>query len=348
MHRLITVLILIAGSSSLLFSQTLTGVVCDSTTKIPIAYAAVYLDGTAIHTTTNLKGEFVLNVGKRLNTNLIISHVAYEQKVITNPFSVSPNEIFLSEKEYLLPEVYVVADRFTKKQKLEIFKKYFLGEDRSAKQCKILNEDDIQFSYSQEDKTLLAFCPKPVQIINTYLGYSLEFNLIEFKVSFRDNTINSSSVARSLFLGTSLFVDLVPDSKRLKKRRDDTYKESINSFFKNLADGTLKESTWSVFNRSYEVEADRYFGVKDTLSMKLVSILPNTNINRFMYGINEPVAGSIAVLYNNKKQQSTIVFFTESLWVDEYGNISDLDKILYSGNFSRQRISKMLPLDFSL
>ncbi len=328
-----------------LSSQTLTGAVYDEKTKTPVSEATVYLDGTFVQAKTDSNGAFKLKVDKVLNTSLIITHLAYNTTVVPNPFSENPDKIYLTEKDFSLEEAVVVTDRFTREQKLKAFRDHFLGKDKTAKLCKILNEDDIRFSYSLKDKTLTASCHNPIRIENNYLGYSLEFNLMDFSVSYGDETLNTPK--RSLFLGTSLFTDIAPDDKKFEKRRADIYNESKNSFFKNLTDNMLERSKWRVLNKSDRVKADRYFGVKDTLSMKLLCILPGTDISQSMHGVDEPVVGNISVLYN-KNKESRVIFFVGSIWVDQYGNTSDVDKILYTGDFAEQRIAKMLPLDFTL
>jgi hypothetical protein len=122
--------------------------VLDAKTKKPVADAVAYLDGTSISTTTDAKGEFALNVGKRINTSLIISRVIYEVVAIPNPVDSIPDKLFLKEKDNLLPDAVVITDRFTREQKLHAFREYFLGNDKGVKHCKILNEDDIRLSYS--------------------------------------------------------------------------------------------------------------------------------------------------------------------------------------------------------
>lgn len=344
MVRFIFSLLFIFSSLSLT-AQTLTSVVLDAKTKKPVADAVVYLDGTAISTVTDAKGEFTLSLNKRLNTNLILSHLIYETIVIYNPFDSIPSKLFLKAKDNLLPDAVVTTDRFTREQKLHAFREYFLGNDKAAKQCKILNENDIQFSYNTDSKTLSARCNKPIEVVNGYLGYKLKFNLMEFSVSYYDISLNSKNVKLSLFYGTSLFEDVMPNEQKTAKRRVDTYNESTNHFFKQLISDSLHQAKYQIFNRATQVKPESYLSFKDTLSLKRLTVLPDTDIDKIVGGIKKPVSGKLSVLYR-KKIQSAIVFLANTFWIDQYGNISDVDKLMYSGHFGKQRISRMLPLDF--
>ena len=115
------------------FSQTLSGTVYDEVTKKPVADANVYLDGTSIHTTTNANGQFALDVGKIINTQLIISHIAYNLYSIADPFNKLPDKIYLKEKSNILDEAVVITDKFTRKEKLKDFREQFLGTNKPVK-----------------------------------------------------------------------------------------------------------------------------------------------------------------------------------------------------------------------
>ena len=65
-------------STFLSFSQSITGVVLDAQTRMPIESASVYFDNTTIGTSTNDKGEFEIEKGDHINATLVISFLGYE------------------------------------------------------------------------------------------------------------------------------------------------------------------------------------------------------------------------------------------------------------------------------
>ena len=324
-------------------AQTLSATVYDATTKQALADAHVYLDGTSIHTMTNSHGQFGLKVEKQINTSLVISHVAYELFVIAEPFKELPDKIYLKEKENVLNEA-VVFSTFTRKQMLTVFREQFLGQDKAGKGCSILNEDDIILSYDYENNILSASAKNPVIVENDYLAYTVSFNLITFYVAYKSKTLDSGWIKQTAYFGTSSFIDKMPDDRRMRNRRDEAYKHSSLSFFKNLSNNTLKESKWQLFNKGFQVDPLRYFAIKDTLSLKLLQIRPDSNINTFVPGYK--AAGKMSVLYN-KKLQSDIIFLQDSYLIDEYGNISDPHNLFFSGKLCEVRLGNMLPIDYA-
>jgi hypothetical protein len=341
--RLLILIICLPAVWSYGYTQTLSATVYDATTKQAIAGVNVYLDGTSIHTTTNAHGQFRLNVEKQINTSLIISHVAYDLVSIADPFTALPDKIYVKEKTNVLDEA-VVFSTFTRKQMLTVFREQFLGPDKAGKGCRILNEDDIILSYDYENNILSASAKNPVIVENDYLAYTVSFNLITFYVTYKSKTLDSDWIKQTAYFGTSSFIDKMPNDRRTRNRRDEAYKHSSISFFKNLSNNTLKESKWQLFHRGFQVDPIRYFTVKDTLSLKLLHIRPDSNINTFVPGYK--VAGKMSVLYN-KKLQSDIVFLQDSYFIDEYGNISDPQNIFFSGKLCEIRLGNMLPIEYA-
>ena len=135
---------------SLLYSlqaQTIEGVVYDTKTKETITGVAIYFDGTSIITTSDSDGKFRLSVESKINASLVFSHLSYELLTIERPFEHSENKFYLNEKVNTLNEVRVVADRYSRTEKMKAFKEQFLGKSEAGKSCVIINEDDIDLKY---------------------------------------------------------------------------------------------------------------------------------------------------------------------------------------------------------
>jgi hypothetical protein len=128
-------------------SQILRGNVYDAETKEAIVSATVYLNGTSYGAMTDGNGEFVLNVGKIINTELIVSLIGYKNTTVLNPFANMPTPIYLERNPRQLEDI-VIASPFSRKRMLAVFKKYFLGSDEFGKACEIISsEDEIKLSY---------------------------------------------------------------------------------------------------------------------------------------------------------------------------------------------------------
>ncbi|MDR1370649.1 MAG: carboxypeptidase-like regulatory domain-containing protein [Dysgonamonadaceae bacterium] len=344
MRTLIVFLFILFISSASLYSQAISGTVCEKRTNRSVPGVNVYLDGTSIHTTTDADGKFELRVKRFINTRLIISHVIYETVSIDEPFKNSSYTIFLKEKNLELNEIVIKGKMlFPRKQMLEVFKANFLGDTKEGRSCIISNEDDINLRYDATTFTLLASSENPLIIKNQYLGYEIRFQLLHFDAEYKAKTLDNNALISTVFYGTSSFVDLKPDNAAINKRRQDTYKRSTPYFMKNLADGTCDKSGHKIYKKGFAANPDDVFSIQDTLSGKMIRLAED--LEKSVYD-NKPVYGKIAFLYN--KNQSGITFLTDSFFVDQYGNTSDVDKIMYSGYVSEQRLGNMLPLNYEL
>jgi len=341
-------------------AQVISGVVCDETTKKPVADVQVYLDGTSINTITNTMGRFELRSRSVLNTKLVLHHLLYKTAIINNPFGRIPDTLFIQERLYDLPEFTVLADRFSRAQKMKAFREQFLGVTRAGKSCVIQNEDDIQLTVNMQTGRLLASSENPIVVVNDYLGYRVSFILVDFWVQYGLSfvSLNDDYVQSSFFAVVSYFEDLTPENRRIKRRRDNTFELSSNYFFKSFANDSLKENKFTLFNKQFPMDHRQYFSIKDTMMQKMICIIPETDINKnktFKSGtitiraINSgpELTGVVSVL-NRRKIQSDIYFMTDSFLVDRYGNIDTIDKISFSGQMGELRAGDMLPIDYEL
>ena len=366
-----------------LYAQTLTGRVYDNDTKQPISNVHVYLDGTAINTMTDKTGVFRLEVKQAINTKLVLRHLSYSTMIIENPFHNLPEQFFMKEQSNILNEVIVEAPRFSREQMLKAFREQFLGTSQAGKSCKIINEGDILLWYNTQTKTLSAYSAQPVEVINEFLGYKVLFTLVDFWVVYSHITLNTEAINQSYFAVLSSYTDVNQDNRRMKTRRDDTYERSSAFFFKNLTNKTLKEAGFSFYKNGFPADYNLCFSTEDTLAQKklqLISTLPaelniinsddhvgrtvvkyvdnnfvdqdgnlvtDPNLLDFSKQILESKIQSnrrFSVMF--RKKQSDIQFSTNSLLVDQYGNIDQIDKVFFSGLLGQNRAGDMLPLEY--
>jgi len=353
---------------------TISGVICDQDTKLPISNVHVYLDGTSIQTITNNSGRFELKPKSVINTKLVIHHLSYETYIIDRPFEGLPDTLYIQEQIQTLNEIIVSADRFSRRQKLKAFREQFLGLSRAGRSCTIINEDDIQISVNMLSQRLFAFSDKPIEVVNNYLGYKISFILVDFWIQYGSEIRNNEHFfnltndhMQDVFLSViSSFNDLAPDRNNIQQRRINVYEMSPNFFFKSLANDALTENKFTLYNRgvpgasrangfrvisfinAVQVDHRQYFAIQDTLTQKLIHIIPDTDIYKGIGSHSgQPLSGIISVLnQRNKTNPSDIYFTTDSFLVDRYGNTDQIDKIWFSGQMGTYRAGDMLPLDY--
>jgi len=352
--RIFIICIAIVLSCIQINAQTLTGVVYDKDTKESIPGVYVYFDGTQIVDVTDNSGKFTLSVRQMINTRLALRHVAYHTIIIENPFANIPDTIYMEERPNVLGEV-VVRPQFTRQQRLRAFREQFLGTTQAGRSCKILNEDDIQTWFNVATKTLFASSDKPIEVVNDYLGYRVLFDLVDFQVEYSNITLDRDKVIQSYFAVTSSFIDLRSDNRRIKRRRDEVYQNSSTFFFRNFVNNTLNESGFRIYKGGLPTDYRQHFAIEDTLSLKMIRLLPIDYQVHFRTDSVQTIRlmpedfcksqlSTFSVVYRRK--QSDIRFLTDALLVDQYGNIDQIDKILFLGVMGQNRAGDMLPIDY--
>jgi len=170
MRKLIFVLLFIFYNV-IAYNQIITGTVLDKETKRPIEFAYLYFSGTFAGTQSDINGKFELDVSKNTPSPLTISAIGYYSYILTDYLTGKHLLIFLEPKIYELKEVYIGARSLARKRKenLILFRNEFLGTTANARNCKILNENDITFNYDSDEDTLKVFASMPILIYNRAL-----------------------------------------------------------------------------------------------------------------------------------------------------------------------------------
>lgn len=324
-----------------LFSQNITGKV-SSASGTPLSGASVYLDGTTIGTSTNQEGEFSISSSTKFNTLLIIRLMGYQDVVIANPYEKNYWNIVLQVKENEIEQVVVADDGFTRKQKMQLFKEQFLGMNKEGKACKILNEDAIILEFDKKNNRLIAKSYEPISIQNDKLGYKIEFDLYDFYVQMNSRSIKSVDVAQSMFLGTSQFTDSATNEKQIQNR-DKAYFGSTMEFFKTLIHNSWSVKGFVLYEGSFAVNANEFFTVSNEDGMYKVQVKGSSAV---MKDAKVKLFKATFNLLYNKKRQSKIVFNTDVFYVDDFGNTSHRDQIIFGGDLGAQKVGNLLPLNF--
>lgn len=322
------------------FSQMIKGKVVDEN-NAPLAGANIYFDGTTISTIADDNGNFSLNYASKINSILAISYIGFQTEYITNVAVDKELLIKLIQANTTLKEITVRKDKFTRKQKLQLFREQFLGKTSNAKATKIENEDAIYFDYDSKTKTLKAYSDQPLLIKNVALGYKLRYELVNFEVVFFQETMKSSEVLRSYYAGLSRFEETTIDARTLKKRKK-AYQGSQLHFFRNLVNKNWNKDNFLLFKGRYQDNPYDYFNVFDEGDFKKVTI--ERQVKSFS---NKNIVAEFNLLFN-KKQQSRITFETETFYVDKFGNNSNIENIIFSGYLSELKVGDMLPINYGV
>lgn len=328
---------------NLSFSQVINGKIVDEN-NLALYGVSVYFDGTTIGTTTNSEGIFELQVQSIPTATLVISYLGYES-IYLNTFQ-APLHLKLKPNAIALKEVILEPVPFTRKEMLEIFREQFLGKTKGGKNCVILNEEVIQFSYESKTYKLTAFADEKLKIKNNYLGYLIDFELVDFYVLFTKRSVSSQYVKSSFYAGTTFYNDLSTAEQSYLKNRASSYTGSSMHFFKNLTTNTWGKKEFVLYEGSFPTNPELFFEVTDYQNVKKVTIKNQEKYTSSFNG-NNKFYKSFNLLFD-KKEQSKVTFRTPVFYVDAYGNHTNIDAIDFSGEISKKRFGDMLPTNFVL
>lgn len=212
----------------------------------------VYVDGSSISTYTDPEGKFSLEIPNG-NYNLVFRKANYKNQFIPVNSSKSGLRITLTEEAVALDEAVIVSmSEEDWKYYFEIFKQNFLGRNDAAEKCEILNPKAVKFRYDKENRKITATANVPIIITNPYLGYRLEYDLVEFFIDYQSNY--------NYMAGTVLFTELKGSNskqKRWNKNRQESYYGSVMHFMRALYKQELKENGF-VINRLLREENPEY------------------------------------------------------------------------------------------
>ena len=97
-----------------------------------------------------------------------------------------------------------------------------------------------------------------------------------------------------------------------------------------------------LFKGSYQDNPEDYFIITDLGDSKKVQVAKQNK----ELSLSKSVA-EFNLLFN-KKQQSKIIFETETFYVDKYGNNSNIENIIFSGYMATQKVGDMLPMNYGI
>lgn len=322
--------------TSISFAQVVKGKIVDEKNQ-PLPGANIYFDGTSIATIADKDGTFQLQYGGKLNSVLAVSFIGYQTQYIKDYDNGKELNIVLEDD---VPEEVKKA-RFSRKQKLKLFREQFLGQTAVGRKAKIENEDDLYFDYDESTNTFKAYSDKPLIINNALLGYKINYELVDFEVKFLSTSISSSEVYRSFYLGLSRYEEVESNPKILKQRQK-CYEGSQLQFFRNLVNNIWDKDNFLLFVGKFQDNPSNHFKITGDSDSKQVIV---SKQDKSLVG--KKFIAEFNLLYK-KKHQSRIIFEIDTFFVDQFGNNSNVENIIFSGYIAQLKVADMVPLNYGI
>ena len=362
----IILIILFFLSSIQLSSQpknhhTITGNVYDEESGEPIPFVNVFLDGTTLGSSTDQNGKYIISNIPRGAYRIIVSMIGYQRDdrdlQLFDKSTITIN-FELTTYVYKLEEINVTTERdYDWVDDADVFRKNFLGSSNNSSECKIVNEEILEFIKS-DDFHLKAKAPEPLVIINKSLGYKVIFDLKNFVLS-NDNEVN--------YFGNIRFEELIPETDIQEldwgKRREEAYFGSFRHFLVSLCKGELRENGYYVYKVDYPDWND--LRRHDFLNPNLTEIVERVTTIERILKFND----YLMVAYMNEWEEKRFQTYRNYLgskifreldyqtsWVklpygaamfDIHGNIADkFQSIKVFGYWGWQKVADLLPINY--
>ena len=345
------------------------GVVLNSETGAPIPLAEAFISGTTFGSITNSEGVFELN-SSYLPCQLVVSHISYA------PFSMKIDKesksyitVKLIPYEHEIKEITIEA-RNTRRENMKLFKKAFLGMDKYASTCSILNDSVLSFSWDSSVFSASAY--QPLLIENGRLGYSIKIILNDFKLIYKPEAYkkiqkskrNMYDITGAVYqmLGEFFFIPYPPGKKSkqesIARSRIAAYYGSRMHFLRSLYLGDPKE-------HGYDIKPD--FGsvpVRGASNLhwsgiEFIFLDPEGYPKKHMIYPEEPMminfvkddSGEPINLNLDKgidliHHQSELTFGSRKCIIRSNGTTFDYG-LIFSGYIGGQRVAILLPDDFN-
>ncbi|TDW51545.1 carboxypeptidase-like protein [Flavobacterium sp. 270] len=343
----LTIFVFLFSAVNLFAQNILKGKITNKDNK-PLEGVNVFFDGTTISTVSDENGNFKIKLEPNTNNILVISSIGYQTEYLTSFDTSKDLNVLMTVAKNELKEVVITKNElFTRAQKLKLFREYFIGKTKNAKGTIIKNEDEIRFKYDKDKFIFTAYSDKPLVIVNSLLGYKIDFELVDFEIAFKKLSIAPIDVIKNYYGGVSRFEE-IENTPEILERREKTFEGSQLQFFRNLANEVWDKKKFLLFTEEHSLDPKKCFKVTKEDDFVKVDLLPQPKDQVKYDDLN--VTGIVAsyFLMYNRDQESRITFLTDSFKIYKYGNNSDIESVLFSGKISEKKVGDMLPLNFNM
>ena len=240
------------------------GIVLNSETGAPVPLAEAFISGTTFGSITNTEGVFELTTSY-LPCQLVVSHISFAPfSMKIDKESVSYLTVKLIPYEHEIREITIEA-RNTRRENMKLFKKAFLGMDKYASTCSILNDSVLSFSW--DSSVFKASAYQPILIDNGRLGYNIKIILNDFKLIYNPEAYEKIQKSKRhmydisgavyQMMGEYFFIPYPPGKKSKQvsfaKSRLAAYYGSRMHFLRSLYEGDPKKHGYDIKPGFYSV-----------------------------------------------------------------------------------------------
>ncbi len=339
---------------------TLVGTVTD-TDGASLPGATVYLSGTTRGVAADDEGRFRLTGVAPGAYRLVASLVGFRAgtqdiRVRAGQAEAGPFAFRLAAVD--LGEAVVEArgdERF--RRRLATFTRELLGESENARQTRIVNPQVLDFR--DRFGALTATASAPLVVENRALGYRLVYDLQTF----------SSTATRISYDGDERFEELVPadaaEAARWQTARAMAFRGSLRHLLRALRTGTAEAEGFHFRLRRMTSEGQlaEYVG-RDVTGAGLVTAPDSTGFYNLLFN-----GSAIAVRFDgepevpayltsewfrgarstvNPFQESDLISTSAQQAIDASGNPEDPDGVSASGYLAFERLSDLVPAEYTL
>ncbi|GAB2488129.1 MAG: hypothetical protein EP311_06175 [Cytophagales bacterium] len=347
--------------TSNLFAQTITGTVREKGSGLPLPFANVFISNTTLGKATDKEGRFRITGDLPQEIEVVASFVGYiteVKKISTGGKAEIELDFELEINESNLTEIQLKARRDKNwEREFRRFEEVFLAlpDDPYKPKIEITNPWVVDFEKVKVQGApnyVKATAQEPLKIINEALGYEVDYYLQDFRVSR----------AGSRFYGQVFYESLGQDS--LKENWDEVRDENYYQSIRFLNQAILLNSTDTAHFRVYHALAERLDRIRtNDLTMEIgetVVPIPVDSILRrpngdgtfriFLPGrmeihhIDKPWKNDY---YTNVYHAISWIIAPDGYYdVDRKGILINPTQLVLSGYMGRQRMARILPLDF--
>ena len=338
-------------------TRTIKGRVLDAETDAPLPDTHVFLAQSMNGTVTDSAGRFRLERVHPGAKRLYVSRVGYANRALTFRPVPSRTQIFtlrLASEVLQSPPVTVSAERDEEwYERLDRFKRLFIGTSGYAKKCRFENPEVLRFEEKWWGK-FKAQAEKPIVIENWALGYRLTYFLKEFE--------ESGPVVR--WDGEPLFEPLTPNDSaqaaRWRKNRREAYRGSLRHFLRALLADRVEEEQFDLY-RLPRASAFRYTSRADRMPTSRDRILEPGPDSTYLFDAwdrlevvyrGEPESEAYLEWADLRRaprdhQTSQIEVNEHPIHIDPYGKIVEpYGATLYRHFAFTMRMSNLLPREY--
>ena len=331
-------------------SQVISGIILTEN-ESPVTEVNIYIDGSQIHTNSDFKGNFSVDIQNQKNSTLVFQKNGYETSTVKISGVIGKKVKVILQKVQEIEEVVLIPYTNEAYQKyITHFLNEFVGFDQVN--VKIKNQKSLKFAYDRKSQILKVKSKEPLIIKNKNLAYEIQYNLMNFESDFKNNMIS--------FSGTSFFKEMKPKKSNYVKRLN-AYHGSIMHFLRSAYQDQIAEQGFWV---NHIIKLDKKKIAPKEKGMALIATkIPTTSFmenvgDRKMMSFDDVLQVNYPKHYFEIKKskvvksvssvQQTSYIYLEGNEFEIYpdGNSSDPELMLLQGSLSNNKMGTYLPLDY--